>query len=112
MSDIAVALPEKELRDFCARWKIETLALFGSGLRDDFGPNSDLDFLVSFAPDASWGLLDHIRMERELEAILGRPVDLITRRAVERSENWLRREHILATARPVFDDAEVADATG
>lgn len=80
---------------FCARWRIREFALFGSVLRDDFGPDSDVDVLVRFAPDASWGLLDICRMEEELRALLGRAVDLVTRDAVEQSENYIRRRAIL-----------------
>lgn len=80
-------LPETELADFCRRWRIRELALFRSVLRDDFDEESDLDILVAFAPDADWSLLDHMRMEQELEALLGRNVDLVSRRSVERSRN-------------------------
>ena len=89
------------LREFCRKWQIQELAVFGSILREDFGPDSDVDFLVTFAPAAPWSLFDHIQMEEELEGILGRPVDMVTRRALEASENYLRREEILSTARVV-----------
>jgi predicted nucleotidyltransferase len=95
-------LPEKKLSDFCQRWRISEFALFGSVLRDDFDAESDLDILVAFAPDADWSLLDHVQMEQELEALLGRKVDLLSRRSVERSRNWLRRREILDTAEVVY----------
>lgn len=91
-------LPRHKIDEFCRRWKITDLALFGSVLRDDFGPESDIDVLVTFAPHAEWGLFDHVRMEEELEASLGRKVDMISRRAVEKSTNWIRRQAILETA--------------
>lgn len=94
-------LPLEALRAFCERWRIEELALFGSALRDDFGPDSDIDLLASFDPAAAWGLLDHARMQEELAALLGRPVDLLSRRAVARSANPLRRQAILATAQVI-----------
>jgi predicted nucleotidyltransferase len=94
--------PLESIEDFCRRWKIVELAVFGSVLRDDFRPDSDLDFLVRFAPDARWSLFDHARMERELEGLLGREVDLVSRSAVERSRNWIRREEILGTARTLY----------
>ena len=72
-------------------WRIIEFAFFGSVLRDDFDAASDLDILVAFAPNADWSLLDHVQMEQELEALLGRKVDLLSRRSVERSHNWLRR---------------------
>lgn len=95
-------LPEEDLAAFCQRWKVRELALFGSILRDDFGPDSDVDLLVSFEPSADWSLLDHVKMEKELETLLGREVDLVSRRAVERSENWIRRKEILDTAETVY----------
>jgi hypothetical protein len=91
-----------EIAKFCRRWKIRELALFGSALRDDFRPDSDLDILVTFAEDAEWSLFDHIQMQHELQAALRRSIDLISRRAVERSQNWLRRQEILNTARVLF----------
>ena len=94
-------LPMPALREFCRKWQIQELAVFGSILREDFGPDSDVDFLVTFAPAVPWSLFDHIQMEEELEGILGRPVDMVTRRALEASENYLRREEILSTARVV-----------
>ena len=87
---------------FCRRWKIQELAIFGSALREDFDADSDLDVLVSYAPDATWSLLDHVAMEEELAELVGRPVDMVTRRAVERSENWIRRQAILETAQVVY----------
>jgi len=76
--------------------------VFGSALRDDFGAASDIDLLVRFAPEAEWTLLDHARMEQELEEILGRKVDLVTREAIEESPNWLVRNEILSSARTAY----------
>ncbi|MEK7407933.1 MAG: nucleotidyltransferase domain-containing protein [Acidobacteriota bacterium] len=97
-----IHIPRGWLADFCRRWKIVELCLFGSVLREDFGPDSDLDLLVSFAPDADWSLLDHVAMEEELSGILRRKVDLVSRRAIERSANWIRRKAILDSAEPYF----------
>jgi predicted nucleotidyltransferase len=97
-----LGLSEKKISDFCKRWRITEFALFGSVLRDDFNAESDLDILAAFAPDAEWSLLDHVQMEQELEALLGRKVDLLSRRSVERSHNWLRRREILDTAEVVY----------
>lgn len=99
---VAVPLDRELIADFCRRWKIEELSLFGSVLRKDFGPNSDVDVLVSFAPDARWSLFDAAAMEEELEQLFGRRVDLVTRRSVERSHNWIRKRAILGTAEPVY----------
>lgn len=62
----------------------------------------DVDVLVTFADDAAWSLIDHVQMESELAEIIGRKVDLVSRRAVERSDNWIRRDAILRTAESVF----------
>ena len=95
-------LPRDLLLDFCHRWQITELALFGSILRDDFRPDSDIDLLVTFAPTAHWGLLAHVRMERELSQMLDRPVDLIEKAAIQESPNWLRRNEILQTAQVIY----------
>lgn len=95
-------LPRDRLLDFCHRWQITELALFGSILRDDFRPDSDIDLLVTFAPTAHWGLLAHVRMERELSQMLDRPVDLIEKAAIQESPNWLRRNEILQTAQVIY----------
>ena len=99
----AIDLPEQAVGEFCRCWKISEMSLFGSALRDDFGPDSDVDVLVSFAPDADWSLFDHLRMEEELSGILGRKVDLVSRRAVERSTNWIRKKAIIESARRVYE---------
>ncbi|MDO8616571.1 MAG: nucleotidyltransferase family protein [Dehalococcoidia bacterium] len=96
-----INIPEDKIADFCRRWKISELALFGSVLRDDFRPDSDVDVLVTFGSDAKWSLFDHVDMEDELERILGRPVDLVSRRGIERSRNPFRRKAILESARVV-----------
>ena len=97
-----IDLPQQQLADFCRRWRIKEFALFGSVLRDDFGPDSDLDVLVTFAPEADWSLLDHVRMEQELADLLGCKVDLLSKRAVERSHNPLLRQEILNSAEVVY----------
>lgn len=84
-----------KIAEFCRRWQILEFSLFGSVLRDDFRPGSDIDVLVRFAADARWGLFAVVHMEEELEQLFGRKVDLVERCAVERSENYIRRRHIL-----------------
>jgi hypothetical protein len=99
---IQIALPEAKVGEFCRKWKITELALFGSVLREDFRPASDVDVLVSFEPQARWSLMDVVGMQDELETILGRKVDLVERSAIERSENYIRRRYILESAEPVY----------
>jgi len=92
---IRIPVDREQVAAFCRRWRITELDLFGSVLREDFRPESDVDVLVTFAPEARWGLFDLCRMEDELGELFGREVDLITRRSVEESPNWIRRRHIL-----------------
>jgi len=96
-----VELSDERIAQFCRKWRIREM-LFGSVLREDFGPISDVDCLVVFAPDADWSLLDVIRAEQELSALIGRPVDLVEKEVVEQSENWIRRRHILRTAKAIY----------
>ncbi len=97
-----IEIPQDKIAAFCRKWKITELALFGSVLREDFGPESDVDVLVSFAPDPPWTLLDQVRMQNDLKQILGRPVDLVTREGIERSRNQFRRREILDSARVFY----------
>ena len=97
-----IQVPKRKIHAFCKRWNIVELAIFGSALREDFNTESDVDILVTFRPETEWSLIDHIRMEEELSQILGRPIDLLTRRSVERSKNWIRREAILNSAEVVY----------
>jgi len=85
------------IADFCRKWQVTEFALFGSVLRHDFGPDSDVDVLVSFAPDVRYSLFDLVDMQDELRVLFGRDVDLVTRRAVERSMNAWRRQAILGS---------------
>ena len=95
--------PSKEtLTAFCRRHAIRELALFGSVLREDFRPDSDVDMLVEFEPEARHGLLDLAGMQAELEQILGRKVDLMEKSAVEKSRNYIRRKAILSSAETVY----------
>ena len=95
-------LSTAQIADFCRRWRINEFALFGSALRDDFRPDSDLDILVTFAPEADWSLLDQVQMEHELTQLLQRKIDLYTKQAVEQNHNWLRRREILNTAQVIY----------
>jgi len=102
MLTLNIQLPEEKLFEFCQHWKVSELALFGSVLRDDFRPDSDIDVLITFAPDAKRGLMTLARMKHELEDLLGREVDLVSKSAVEASHNWIRRKEILGTAQVIY----------
>ena len=97
-----VTLPADRIADFCRRWKIRELAVFGSFLRDDFTDQSDIDLLIDPQPGTAWSLADLLSMEEELKAWTGRSVQLVERPSVEDSGNYIRRRHILATAEPIY----------
>ena len=97
-----IAIDREKIAEFCRKWKIRELSVFGSALRDDFSKESDVDLLVSFEPSAKWSLWDHHSMQEELKEILGRQVDLLSRRAVEQSPNWIRRKAILESAETIY----------
>jgi predicted nucleotidyltransferase len=102
MVNPALRLPQEKLAAFCRCWRITSLELFGSALRDDFGPESDVDLLVTFEQDAPWSLFDVVQIESELAAILGRRIDLVERASIERSDNWIRRRAILGSVEPLY----------
>jgi hypothetical protein len=97
-----IPIDYEKIKTFCEKWKITEFSLFGSVLTDDFRPDSDVDVLVTFAEDAHWGLFDLVDMEDELKVIFARDVDLLTRRSVVRSENYLMRRSILSGVRTVY----------
>jgi uncharacterized protein len=97
-----IDLPLEQIRSFCQRWHITELALFGSVLREDFTPDSDIDVLISVDPTFHRGLSETIQMREELQQIFNRDVDLIIKAALERSKNWLRRQNILNSAQVIY----------
>ncbi|PSF32680.1 nucleotidyltransferase [Aphanothece hegewaldii CCALA 016] len=92
----------EQIQTFCDRWNITEFALFGSVLRDDFHADSDIDVLVTFTPESDHTLFDLVHMENELKNLFGRDVDLISRRGIERSLNYLRRNEILSSAQVIY----------
>ncbi|WP_017325367.1 nucleotidyltransferase family protein [Synechococcus sp. PCC 7336] len=102
MTITAIDLPIEKIAEFCDRWRVTEFALFGSVLRDNFRPDSDIDVMVQFHPDArpTFNTLD--RMEAELKAIFHRDIDLITRQGIETSRNYLRRHEILSSAQVIY----------
>lgn len=96
--EIPVKLDPEQIADFCCRWKIAELALFGSVLGQEFSESSDVDVLVTFMPDAHVGLIALSKMENELSKILNRKVDLVTRGGLKPQI----REEVLAKAQVVY----------
>jgi predicted nucleotidyltransferase len=107
MDKIKIRVPRKKLEEFCRRNHIRKLAFFGSVLRDDFGPESDVDVLVEFEPGKTPGLA-FFGMAEDLEQIFGRKVDLMTFKGVRYSRNPIRRDAILNTARVVYSAKTVS----
>ena len=96
-----IQLDSPEIREFCRKWKIIRLEVFGSILRHDFRPDSDVDFLVEYDDSTEWDLFDSFRMEEDLERILGRPVDIVDRFAIEHTGNQFVRQEILSTTEAI-----------
>ena len=93
---------KETIAEYSRKWKITEFALFGSVLREDFRPDSDVDVLVTFSPDSDWGVEHLLDMKEELEALFGRAVDLVEKRLVEESRNYIRRKHILSHMEAVY----------
>jgi uncharacterized protein len=107
LPNVRIHLPMDEISSFCRRWSIARLEVFGSALRDDFRSDSDLDLLATYSPQARWSLLDRVSMKLELEALLGRQVDLLNRRALEKAGRRERAAAILAEARLLYAESEL-----
>lgn len=101
MEKIKVKVPKAKIAEFCKRWNISEFAIFGSALSADFRPDSDVDVLVSFSPESKVSLFDMVHMQDELKQIFGRDVDLLSKRGVETSRNYLRRKAILESAQVI-----------
>lgn len=99
--DWPISINKKAVAGFCKKWKIVEMSLFGSVLRDDFNPDSDIDVLVTFSSEAQWSLWDFPQMQDELKAIFGREVDIVEKDALK---NPFRRHSILTTRQVVYAD--------
>ena len=100
-----IDIPKDEIAAFCRRNRILRMALFGSVLRDDFSPESDIDLLVEFEPDARIGYIGLAGLEIELGEVLGRRADLHTLDGIQSSRNWLLRDEILGSTEAVYEQA-------
>ena len=92
-------IPRESIEAFCRRWKVTEFSLFGSALRDDFGPQSDVDVLVRFEKDAGWSLFDLVDMQEALAGLFGRAVHLVEEEALR---NPFRREEIMRTREVLY----------
>ncbi len=96
---VSVEIEKGKIAAFCRKWKITEFSLFGSVLRDDFRPDSDVDVLVTFAEDAPWSLFDMVDMQDELKEIFGREVDFVEKEGLR---NPFRRHHILKNREVIY----------
>jgi uncharacterized protein len=105
-------LTPEHLANFCKQHHILELSLFGSILRDDFGADSDIDMLVvfDFSANPNLSLMDLVGMEHQLEEMVGREVDLLEKRSIVDSDNWIRRKNILNTAQVTYESGSVLSA--
>ena len=94
-----IEIPQQKIIEFCRKWKVIELALFGSVLNRNFRPDSDIDVLISFSEDAQWSLFDLVRMQGELKEIFGREIDLVEKAALR---NPFRRHSILHSKEVIY----------
>lgn len=96
---VSISIPTESVSKVCRRFRVREMALFGSVLRSDFGPDSDVDILVTFEPDAPLDLFDMAQLKEALEAIFQRPVDLVEKKAIK---NPFRKKEILSHMEIVY----------
>ncbi len=97
-----IEIPYEQIAAICERWHITELALFGSVLRDDFRPDSDIDFLIRFGPQFEHDIENYEAIENEFKVLLGHRIDLVVRKYVEQNSNYLLRRYILNSAQTIY----------
>jgi uncharacterized protein len=99
-----ISITEEQIREFCQHWHIKEFYLFGSVLRSDFNLNSDIDIMITFNQNATCSLWDFVRIKNDLSTLLGRKIDLMTKKSIEESYNWIRCQEILNTAILIYGE--------
>lgn len=102
MGNKNIKIPDEKITEFCRKWKIRRFSLFGSVLTEHFRDDSDIDVLVTFDDGSQHTLFDLVRMEDELKTIFGCEVDLVSRRGLESSRNYIRKNAILNSAELIY----------
>ncbi len=102
--DRRLNIQPNQLQEICQQWQITELALFGSVLRDDFNLQSDIDILVSFAKEAKITFFDLDTIESQLSKLFNRPVDIVTKQAIEQSHNGIRKNNILNNVKVIYGE--------
>jgi len=97
-----INIPKNKIAEFCHRWKVAEFSLFGSILTRNFRPDSDIDILVDFTPDAKWSLFEHAEMRSELMDLFKRKVDFVTKNGIKQSRNHIRRKAILDSMEVIY----------
>ena len=97
-----IIIQEEKLNEICSNFSIKELSLFGSALRSDFSSESDIDLLVEFKPDSGISLFDLVDLKKEFEKVFGREVDIVSKNAIKRSRNHLRKKGILENYKVIY----------
>jgi predicted nucleotidyltransferase len=97
-----INVQDEKISEICKRYKINELAIFGSALRDDYNENSDIDLLYVFGENTTHSLFDIVRIKEELEKLFGKPVDFVSRKAIEQSRNIYRKKAILENVKVIY----------
>ena len=102
MTVMNIEIDEEMIKQICSNYSISELALFGSALRSDFNSESDIDLLVEFKPESGISLFDIVDLKKEFEKLFGREVDIVSKNAIKRSRNHLRRKGILGNYKVIY----------
>ena len=94
---LSFTIDRERIAEFCRKWRVTEFSIFGSALRDDFGPDSDIDVPIEFEEDALWSVFDWVDMIDELKAIFGRNVDLVEKSAIRNPFRQHRRFLVFPT---------------
>ena len=97
-----IYINEEKIKEICRNYSIIELSLFGSALRRDFSSDSDIDLLVEFMPGSGISLFDIVDLKREFEKLFGREVDIVSKTAIKRSRNHLRKKGILENYKVIY----------
>lgn len=95
-------IADEQLRKICEKYLVKELAVFGSALEGDLKDDSDIDLLYTFQDNAEHSLFDKVRIKEEFEELFGRPVDLISRKAIESSRNIYKKRAILENSKVIY----------
>jgi len=97
-----INIQEEQLGEICKKYKIRELAIFGSALREDFNEKSDVDLLVEFKPDSGISLFDIVDLKEAFESFWGREVDIVSKKAIQMSRNYLKKKAILDNYKVIY----------